>query len=274
MKFFDIKKLIFTLILIPFGCSNNLLTNLSSKTTDEALLIDAQKSVNAMQYQDAINIVTQKVSASGQTKVLAREILASGYAGRCGLNFIDFVTSLSNSSSGSAFILVATPFVGQVVDPASCLQSLDTLELIGPSASRSTNQNAFASVVGMSLMGSAVRGSTDSLGATNGDGIEDAPNISCSLTNAQVDLIILGFGFMSQNFSAISASQIGGASQGSLSTVISKCDAISGGSCNITKAADITNPIRDTIRDLMNTSDYGIGTYQPANDLAIPLACP
>lgn len=274
MRFFDARKYLFIVLLIASGCSQNLLIDLGSKTTDEAYLQDAQQSVNAMEYQNAINIITQKVSSNGQTKVLAKEILASGYAGRCGLNFIDFVTSLSKASTGSAFILVATPFVGRDVDPVSCLQALNTLDSIGASAGRTNNQNAFASVVGMSLMGSAIRSTTDVAGAANGDGIEDSPNISCSLTNDQIDLIILGFGFMSQNFAALSAGEIGVTSKDRMSEVISKCSATVGGSCEITKSADITDPIRDTIRDLMNTSDYGIGTYHPPSDLAIPAACP
>ncbi|MBC7420479.1 MAG: hypothetical protein H7328_07090 [Bdellovibrio sp.] len=275
MSWLKFKKSYLVFLILACGCSQNLLTNLSSKTTDEALLEDAQKAVNAQQYQSAIDIITLKVSSGGRSKVLAKEILASGYAGRCGLNFIDFVTSLSSTVSTSAFKIVSAPFVGRAIDPTSCLQSLNTLESIAPNASRTSSQNAFAAVVGMSLMGTGVRNSTDIDGINNyGDGTQDANGISCSLTNTQVDLIILGFGFMSQNFSALSSSQIGSNSQTSLNVIISKCVAIAGGSCSITDPASITNPIRDTIRDLMNTSDYGIGTFHPANDLAIPGSCP
>ena len=147
------------------------------------------------------------------------------------------------------------------------------LENIAPSANRTTNQNAFASVVGMSLMGSEIRSDTD-INGSNGDGIQDAPNISCGLSNAKVDLIILGFGFMAQNFSALSSAQIGSSSQTSLNDIITKCGSISGATCVVTNQANITNPLRDTIRDLLNTSTYGIGTFTPANDLAIPTACP
>ena len=125
MKFFETKIIVLAAILAAFGCSKNLLTDLGSRSSDDALLEDAQKAVNAQQYQSAIDIITTKVSAGGQTKVLAKEILASGYAGACGLNFIDFVTSLSSSTGLSAFKLVSAPFVGRPVNAPFCLQSLN-----------------------------------------------------------------------------------------------------------------------------------------------------
>ncbi len=274
MKFLNIRFTNFLLLFFVFGCAQNILSEFGSKSSDDALLEDAQKAVNAQDYQTAINIITSKLSTSGQARVQAKEILASGYAGKCGLNFIDFITSLSTAGSVSAFKLVATPFVGRVVDPASCLTSLNTLESIAPNSLRTTNQNAFASVVGMSLMGSATRSYTD-LSPVNGDGAQDAAKISCTLTNPQIDQIILGFGFMAQNFSALSASQIGAGSQTSFSAIISKCMSVAAGSCTITDPAAITAPLRDTMRDLLETIEYGVGTTSVSgNDALIPGACP
>ena len=277
MKFSGFKKIYLVFALIVCGCAQNILTQLGSRSSDDALLEEAKKAVNAQEYQSAIDIISYKLSSSGQQRIDAKEILASGYAGKCGLNFIDFITSLTNAGAVSAFKMTTTPFVGRAVDAASCLTSLNTIESIGPNTSRTTDQNAFASVVGMSLMGSALRGTTD-INPTNGDGAEDAANSSCNLTDAQVDLVILGFGFMSKNFAALSSAQIGSGSQGALTTAISKCTQIAGGNCEITDPANISNPLRLTMRDLLNTDLYGIGAYHVtadvSGDLSIPGACP
>ena len=268
-------KIFFIFILsVSFlvGCSANFLKELASKNSDDAIIYDAQVAVNEQNYDLAINLLTVKLSAVGQAKVEARETLASAYAGKCGLNFIDFVDGLANASSGSAFILVSSPFVGKVVQPNYCLQSLQTLDLIGSTATRTTDQNAFASVVGMVLMGSATRLYTDN-NPTDGDGVQDVADISCTLTDAQIDNVVLGYGYMAKNFSALTTDQIGSSSGDAISDSIDACTAAAGSSCEITDPAAITDDLRKTMRDLLNTVDYGVGTVDGSNPLLIPGAC-
>ena len=249
---------------------------MSSKTTDDALLEDATKAVNAERYQDAIDIINLEMSVGGQARADVKQVLANGYAGKCGLNFVNFVSGLSSSSSGTAFHLMAAPFVGEVVDPSSCLTALSTMDSIGTTAQRTADQNAFTSVVGMALMGTTIRLYTDAAPAsTNGDGATDSANIACSLTNAQMDLIILGFGYMAKNFSALSSQQLGSSSQASLSGVISVCSSVPGVTCVVTDQTQISTLLRDTMRDLLNTSDYGIGSVTTnGNPLLLVGACP
>lgn len=254
------------------GCSANFLKELADKNSDDAIIYDAQKAVNEQNYDSAIDLLTVKLSAAGQTKVLARETLASAYAGKCGLNFISFVDGLAAATAGSAFVLVSSPFVGFVVQPSFCLQSLQTLDLIGPTEARTLDQNAFASVVGMVLMGSSTRLYTDN-NPTNGDGVQDAVDISCTLTDAQIDSVILGYGYMAKNFSALSTAQIGSSSSAAISNSISTCNAVAGSSCQITDPAAISNDLRKTMRDLLNTIEYGVGTANGSDPSLIPAAC-
>lgn len=269
MKYIVITFSIFTLLL---SCSNNVLIEFGSKSSDAALLFDAQTAVNAQRYDDAITIITQKVSSSGRITSHAREILASGYAGKCGLNFLDYTTRLAAAVTGSTFVLVSAPFVGVVVDPASCLLSLQTLDLIGTNAQRTINQNAFAAIVGMVLMGTATRFYTDNI-PVNGDGTQDAVDISCGLTDVQMDNIILGYAYMSQNFAALST-QIGASSSTTISASIATCTALAGAACSNTNPALITAPIRDTMRKLLNTVNYGVGTKDGSTPILIQAACP
>lgn len=273
MKYFKDKNIVFimSLVFLISSCTNNILSEFGSRNSDEALLFDAQTAINAQQYDEAVNIITQRVSASGQVTTKAREILASAYAGQCGLNFVEYTTGLSEATSGSTFVLVSSPFVGIAVSPGSCLSALQTLDLIGANTERTANQNAFAAVVGMVLMGSATRLYTDD-NPVHGDGSEDALNASCSLTNAQIDNIILGYAYMAQNFAALSG-QIGASSSTTVSDSITICNAIAGGACSNTDPAQITDLMRDTMRDLMNTVEYGVGTADGSDPLLIPVAC-
>lgn len=266
------RIILVSVFLLP-GCTGNFMRELADKNSDEALLYDAKTALNNQDYDEAINILTIRLSASGQQNNEARAVLAGAYAGKCGLNFLEFVDGLAAATSGSAFTMISSPFVGEVVDSPYCLLSLQTLDLIGPTESRTNDQNAFASIVGMVLMGSATRLYTDD-NPVNGDGVQDAVDISCSLTDAQMDNIILGYGYMAKNFDALSTDQIGTGAGSAISDSIDTCTSIAGSSCEVTDAADITVPMRDTMRDLMNTVEYGVGTADGSNPILIPAACP
>lgn len=264
--------LIFISVSTLAGCSINFFREMADKNTDEALLYDAQKAVNNQDYDTAIDIINNQLGGSARVTTEAREILASAYAGKCGLNFLEFVDGLANASAGTAFQLASSPFVGTPVQSSFCLQSLQTIDLIGTNAERTVDQNAFASVVGMVLMGSATRLYTDNT-PVDGDGISDAPDISCSLTDDQIDEVVLGYGYMSSNFAAL-GSQLGDTSGDTFSDSITACESVAGSACEITDPADITPVIRDTMRDLLNTQQFGVGSFDASNNALIPAACP
>lgn len=257
---------------LQLSCAGNVFAGLASEASDEALLVDARTALNNHDYDIAIDIILNQVSVGARQTTEAKELLAGGYAGKCGLNFLEFIDSLSSATAGTAFSLTATPFVGVAVDPPSCLSALNAIESIGPASSRTLSQNVFAAIAGMSLMGSGARLYTDDSPA-NGNGIQDSADISCGLTDEEVDLVILGFGFMAENFSNLGSSQLG--SNGSaFSGIITACDSL-GTSCNVTDPADITAPLRDAFRNLLNTSEYGVGTVVTSgNPVLIGTACP
>ncbi len=266
-------KALLLFVFLFSSCSGNLFQELSSKTGDDDYILEAQEYLNNEDYDSAILILTTKLSSAGQQTVKAREVLASSYGGKCGLNFIEYTDSLASSTTGSAFAVLMAPFIGVAVAPEHCRSALDTMQLIGTPTTRTLNQNAFTSILGMVLIGTALRGYAD-LAPALGDGTADV-NICSGMTDDQIDDVVLGFGFMSENFGAVSSSLIGGSSSTSLDAVINTCTSAAGASCQITDPVNITPAIRDTVRDLVNTSEYGIGAFAAGgNDLLIPVACP
>ncbi len=263
-------KIFLSFVLV--GCSGNLLTDVTSADPDYKYLLQAKVAINLLDYPTAIQLLTVKVTSGSQAKPEFKETLAIAYAGKCGLNFASFVTGLAAATTGSAFRLMMTPFVGVVVDPASCLLGLNKMESIAPVTGRTANQNAFVAVLGMALMGSQTRASAD-IAPANGDGTVDTA--LCSIVDADINNIVLGFGFLSKNISYLSTQQIGSSSQTSINSTINQCTAIAGANCTITDPALITAAIRDTMRDLLNTQEYGLGAVVTGgNPVLVVGACP
>lgn len=269
------KKYFCILLLLTFGLTScsNVLSSLGSTTSDDYLMEEATKANNSQNYDYALQILTQRLSTSGKAKVKAKELLASAYAGKCGFNFAEFTEALSNSVGGTAFKIAMDPFVGVTLDPSYCLKALQTMDSIGASADRTVNQNTFTAITGMVMMGASLRAYSDVAPTSVGDGTVDV-NLCTGVTNDQMDDVIIGYGYFSQNFAAISSQLVGGAF-GSLQDVVNLCSGLPGISCSVTKKADITALTRDTFRDIINTVEFGVGTYVCNDDvMLIPASCP
>ena len=250
----------------------NLFDGLSSKTTDEYLIIEAREANDAQNYDLAIDILLNQISNSAKVTETVKELLANAYAGKCGLNFVEYTTDLAASTSGSAFAVVMAPFIGKVVAPSFCAQALETMESIGPESQRTNNQNAFTAVTGLVYVGASLRFNAD-LFPTNGDGTADV-NLCSGLTDAQLDEAIIGFGYFTTNFSYVSASLLGSSSLNALDRIVQICDVAAGSACNAKTSGDITPAMRLVIRDLINTQEYGIGAYSTGgDDTTIPWSC-
>ena len=268
------KKISFILIFISLSCSQNLFEDLSSISPDEENYSKAMDALNDESYDQAIIIVNNQITPAGQTFTKVRELLASAYAGKCGLNFLDYTNKLSQQSSGSAMSNLLQPFVQVPVDPASCRLALQTMELIGPTPIRTNNQNIFTSITGMVLVGTALRGYAD-LSPVLGDGTADI-NLCTGFTDPQIDDIIIGFGFFNKNFSAVTSNMIGSYSSFVLGDVVALCNnTVGAAACSVTDPASITAPMRDSFRDLVNTQEYGIGAFVTGGDPSlVPNSCP
>lgn len=269
------KKIIICLLFIfSQSCQKNLLEGFGSQDVDDFHYNDALEALNEQRYADSIAIITQQMSAAGQAQVKSRELLASAYAGRCGLNFVDYTSRLAEQSSGSPLRLTMYPFVGRIADPSFCRLSLDTIELLGPTELRTTNQNTFAAVVGMVLLGASLRTSAD-LVPVFGNGIADV-DLCSAVSDEAIDNMLIGFGYFNRNLAYVGDGLIGSYANSNLAQVGDTCTAQFGAAtCEVIDPAEITPTMRLAFRDLANTLEHGIGTYSTGGDPAmIPNACP
>lgn len=270
-----IKLYVILFILSLCGCKANLYSGLASTTSDDYLIQQAKKDNDAQLYDYSIDILLYQISSGAQQRTDVKELLASAYSGKCGLNFVNYTTSLSNSlAASSPFEVVTSPFVGVAVDPSYCMKSLQTMDSIGTPLQRTANENAFTAVTGMVMMGASVRAYTD-MTPTNGDGTVDI-NICTGLTSDQLNDVIVGFGYFATNFSYVSSSLVGSSSFSSLNQMVNVCSSVvSGTTCTTTDPAQITSATQLVIRDLINTKQYGVGPYDTGGDnTKIILSCP
>lgn len=266
------------LALLTNSCGPNMLSGLASQTSDEYYLEEATKANNSQNYDYALDVLLNKLSAGAQARASTKELLASAYAGKCGFNFVEYVDALADSS-GSPFNVVMQPFVGKAAEPAYCLQALQTIDTIGTPAQRTTNQNTFSAITGLVLMGTSMRAYADAVDATPtagdyGDGVMDANNMVCQagqISDDEMNDIIVGYGYFVTNFAYIGA-MLGNASSG-LTDSVQMCDDL-GADCTVTDKTAVSGGTRDVIRRLLNTTNYGIGD-EPGNDAGqILAACP
>lgn len=276
MKKYILYLTIFSLFLN--SCGPNALSGLGSQTSDEFYMEEATKANNSQNFDYAIEVLTTKLSASSQASVAAKELLASAYAGKCGFNFVGYVNSLSSASSTAVFQTMMTPFVQVVTDPAYCLLSLQTIDTLGAPGVRTANQNTFSAITGLVLMGASLRAYADKDGTdNNGDGAMDANNMVCNaglVTDDQMNDIIVGYGYFVTNLAYVSASMLGSSSFDSLNDTVDACNSIPGADCTVTDKDNVSAQTRSIIRNLLNTTNYGIGDEEGDDAFEIAAACP
>lgn len=256
------------------SCSPNLFDEASNKTTDEYYFEEAERANNQTAYDTAIEYI-QKMSASYQARSQTKELLASAYAGKCGLNFLNYAESLKTTTGTSAFSIMMAPMIGIASDPSFCLLALQTMDSIGTKAQRTTSQNTFTAVVGAVMIGSALRNEVDaSPAATYGNGINEKTSCFGDASVSSINNTIVGFGYLAENIDALPSSLIGG-SASTLNDMVTKCVALVGAAgCSVKTTAAVTKSTRNFYRDVLNTSEYGVGNISAgANDVNLLNAC-
>lgn len=282
------KRLLLVLVsmMLTTSCGKpNILTEFSQTDSDAALFIEAQKKIDAFAWDEAIAILTVDLSSSFRSRTEVKEALMGAYAGKCGLSFVNLFKGLANmSASDSLFVMVLKPFAGVSVDPAACELSETILKDLGATyASRTNDQNLFATMLGFAKMGTYLHSKFDVDTGGIGDGGVDVGWDSCPasastlrLEDAEVDGVILGLGMLFENLAALTAA-ISGANSGvdAISDAMADCEAALGGApgaCTITDPASITPVLRRLFRRMISSSSFGYGTCD-INDMIPPVGC-
>lgn len=267
LKVFIFVFLAFNLFV---GCQNNILKDMSNQTSNDAYVNDAIKALDSKDYDTAISILTTKIASDYRTNNEIRRLTAEAYAGKCGLDTLSYFTGLGNGVT-ALFKIFYQPLVGVPVTPLYCNLATAKMLEIGSVSTRTASDNTFLTVVNMARIGAVIQSALDTSPA-GGDGTMEAT--ACGMTNAQIDEVILGLGYVIENITYVSASLVGSSATSALNGLTGICQA-AGATCTVTDPAMIDNNLRNTFRDLLNTSDFGVGSVATGgNVVAIGLACP
>ena len=262
--------IIIFLLCLTTSCEEqpNLLKNLSSTDSDAAIYEDARKKVDQRDWDSAITMMTVDLSATYQARSDVKETLAGAYAGKCGLDFINLVNSLSNSSSVSQlYIFFMNAMKNKIVVPAACDSAQAIIESFGNSTVRTPDQNLFLTIIGMAKAGAWIRIKADQDNGGLGTGTMDAgfnPCDSTAFPDQNVIQATVGLGLVLNNVTTI-ASRLAGSTLNDINTFKANCVAAMHAidptvtTCDLTDVAFVTSK-KALFRSLMNEgSTIGFG---------------
>lgn len=231
----EFRILIFSLaLLLTSSCDKpNNLTEFSSTESDEALYFEAKKAMNSSNWEGAIDIMTNQMSATYRARSEVKESLMHAYGGQCGISFFDFINNLKSVSSSKMFEFSLQMFGGRVVNQEACDSAVDTLISLGATAaSRTTNQNVFAAILGLTRMSTTLHAKFDQEFSGLGNGVVDAGWDSCNtadtaqtLSDEEMNRVVTGAALIFENLAVLGDQLTSGSAGGAFDAAKTLCEA-------------------------------------------------
>lgn len=262
-------RLIVLAICLPLLCGAsgcpNMYAELADTGTDEALLFQAKQLLNGGSYSEAIDLI-ESMTAEGQGARETKIVLASAYAGRCGLDLLDLAGDVADGTDGGfkLFQILLSSFAGaNATNVADCKTAESVLLSISddPSA-RSDDENVISAFVAFSKIGAIFAASgadEDDDGTVDGAGGFD----SCTNTAAHIldsDVQEIGSGLtIAMSSLAAADSDIADEATTSFDAVCSAVDTLLGtsGFCSQTSPDDFNGSELSALRSLIKSNEIG-----------------
>ncbi len=257
-------------LILPFalsGCSVNILENFANKKSNGALYYDAQKAMDAHDYDGALaKIVLMTGTYATSTPVLV--LKASAYGGLCGFDFLTFAKALQGIGATRVF-----PFLLANFDAASataidnCVLAQNTILSIGSLAERSDDNNFFLAMIVLAKIGNILSYNADAARAGTGLAGFDpcaaggARAMGGPMTDGDARELGVGIALAATNLTAVAGKVSAGS--GVLSNIASVCSALPVGYnfCAVTDPAALTASEVKGVRTLVKeNSVIGLGT--------------
>lgn len=261
-----LKRSISVLAVLLTACSN-VFTDVSNRSTDDALYVDAVTYIDASNFSAAI----EKFEAMSDSYQLRPDVLedwVGALAGKCGLNFIEYTEDLGAANLGGStfFKWLMNAWTGKAVDPVSCTAAEEKLKLLWTIQTSTQSQKLFMAILSLVKMGTYLRWKGDIDGTGNlGDNTIDAAFDACvstddsnHLTDDQVKEVVTGLALFLLNVTDFTASfgDVGNAT----TAINTACGLLSPNPCSTTDAANVTAGMVNSMRDLMDSVTTGVGS--------------
>jgi hypothetical protein len=261
-----ILKIAFMCVFL-LSCSN-LFSDLSEKDSNKAKLYDARRLLDQSKWTEAI----EKLNSLSTSYLLRRDVralLASAYAGRCGIDMLNLINSITNADSNEKLFvtLLKTMANSALTNIDDCILAETTLNGIGTETERTVDENLLMTFVEFGKIGAILNYRADldddnNFSSTGGDSGFDAcdngdlPQNDTGSDKASASQLVASFAILILSLQA-SGSTI--ASQ-DLSDLTAIC-AQGGGAndiCSATDASSVTDDQRKTIRSIITANEVGL----------------
>jgi hypothetical protein len=225
--------ILFISSLNSVGC--NLFSEMSDKTSDEAVADDVVNLIDKHKWNDAI-LKWNTMSADGQAKRANKVLLASAYAGRGGLDILNVITSMNNNSSGAnsaIFSVLMTAFRGKEIhDFDDQIEAERILTNLGVAGQRTIDENILMAFISLAKIGTLMAATAD----INTDGVVDGTFDNCTnISNVQAAHIVTGLSNLTMSLAAAGTSIAGS----SITAITNLCNVVLPGACSITDVSSV-----------------------------------
>jgi len=256
----------------------NLFSDLSVKDSDNAKLFQAKLELDRSQWTEAITTIGT-LSPTLQATADVQTLLASAYAGRCGIDMLNLINGVSQSTGGLLFeTLLETMTNATLANIDDCILAETTLNAIGAPAARTVDQNLLMTFVELGKMGAILNFRADLSGDNKYDRVNDITWNACNNADlpqhdavgdaASADQFVYSVSVMYQSLLA-SGSTI---AQADLANITTICTA--GAFCNVASPAAVTGPQRTAIRGMISEDQsVGLGTVWGHGKDSVAAAC-
>lgn len=242
------------------GCPNAF-QEAAQRTTDPAVYFAAQRDLDSRDFSSAI---TKLLSLSAGYKARRDVVttIASAYAGRCGLDFLNLIQSIEDNPSSRLFPLLMSNFSNaSATSVADCAEAERWLRTLAPTnvfTNLTSDENVMLAMLSLAKIGATLGAYAD----LDHNGVVDATFDTCDTTKLpDAAAREIGTG-VTLAIAAISAS---GASVGSaaLDSISSVCSALPPGFdfCTIYTTTDFTVNQMKALNGLTGANDaVGVGS--------------
>jgi hypothetical protein len=213
----------------------NVFSEFSNKNTDDALIYDAVQLADARNWTAAIAKIGE-MTVAGQAKRSTKLLLASLYAGRCGLDLLQFASDIETGLSNGTTLMpvLSAAMKGAAITDADDCETGETIiqSIAALPANRSADENVTLAFIEFAKIGAVLVSSGVDV---DGDGVIDTDHANtCALTTVPGGQTVspaqrIGAGIMNAYGSLkASSSTIGGSAITAMDTMCATLDAAYG----------------------------------------------
>ncbi len=265
------NHVLFSAVIILIGLVNgggcNVFTELSSKTSDEAIVDDVNNLMDKGFWTDAVN-KWNLLTSTGKAKRANKLLLASALAGRGGLDIVTLITNMNTNASGGSktfFQQLMIMFNGRNLTHYNDEVSAQNIIFgIAPSAlNRTADENIFLVFVEFAKMGTLFAAIAD----VNADAATDATFDNCNttvLTTTQANEVVVSIAAILTSLAA-TGSAIAGTSLTAINSACTTIEILSPGFCSSTDISQVTALQTQASRTLVGETALGVGLKAALN---------